>query len=134
MTAADERKTLDEHVHDALLGSARRILAGVPDTEDGRALRATLAEQMETITSRLTIEFQADTHRGRPDPRSLRAVVRLLALDGSGAAIVCAPLVRDLVDGEGQPVDARQTYRDLRDQAAPIADEDLRAWLDGQDG
>lgn len=109
------RRTLGEHIAEALVDSARRTLAGVSDTEEGRAFRDAVARRTLEAYDRLTVELTADRGRGgRIDPRSLRAVVPYVT--ERGAAIVCAPLVRDLVDDDGRPISAKEAYREMRYQ------------------
>lgn len=133
-TPTPTRRRLHEHIGDGILALCADLLAEFADDEHGRAVRERLARWAETAHESVTVELVADRQRrGRPDPRSLRAVVRYVARPGGpslggvpvdpvipvvGSVVLCRPLVRDLVDGDGLRIDARTTYAELIHQQA----------------
>ncbi|MDN5918671.1 MAG: hypothetical protein L0I76_26840 [Pseudonocardia sp.] len=102
------RRRLYEHIHDALLASARRLLAQNPDP----VVRDALADWMSTAHERILVGASVDRgRRGRVDTRSLR--IDCYIRTDSGPAPLCSVRARDLLDEHGDPVDARADARTL---------------------
>lgn len=109
--------TLTEHVLEALMASARRVLVDRPDAE----LREALAERLEAIVEgrdRRKLYGRLDVKRGRRgriDTRSLVVSVWLVDHGNEDAEPeqVCRVRVADLVDADGRPIDARADARTL---------------------
>jgi hypothetical protein len=131
-----EPRTLADHVGEALLASAHRVMTSEPfaSLPDKVAARAAAVQWADQALHRLVVEAVLDTGRkGRPDTRSLRMVVSYVDHTGR-SAVLCAPFVRDLVDAHGEPIDARASARDLLAQARPVTDEDLARLIDEERG
>ncbi|ODU03333.1 MAG: hypothetical protein ABS81_14615 [Pseudonocardia sp. SCN 72-86] len=131
-----ERRTLAEHVGEALLAAAYRVMTSEPFAAlpDKAAARAAAVQWADQAFRRLTVEVVADaTRSGRPDTRSGRAIVRYWDSTGR-SAVLCDPLLRHLVDANGEPVDARAVVRDLLAQAKRVTDEDLARLIDEERG
>nr|WP_042195680.1 hypothetical protein [Kibdelosporangium sp. MJ126-NF4]CEL22154.1 hypothetical protein [Kibdelosporangium sp. MJ126-NF4]CTQ92935.1 hypothetical protein [Kibdelosporangium sp. MJ126-NF4]CTQ95572.1 hypothetical protein [Kibdelosporangium sp. MJ126-NF4] len=101
------RRRLSDHVYAALNESVTRVLSAHPHR------RAELAQWLETVHERLIIRAVADrrTPGGRIDTRSLRMEVYVLTT--AGAAPLVSVRARDLLDADGNPVNARTTARHL---------------------
>jgi len=108
-------KQLSEHVHEALVASAARVLERHPDPDLREALAVWNALLVEgrhpTLT--LTVRLEADRRRGRVDTRSTLAVVTVVDAATGEDEELCRVRVRDLLDADGRPVDARVTAREL---------------------
>lgn len=123
------RRRLHEHIHDALLACARRLLDEHPGDE---ALREALAQWMETAHERVVVEAHVErTKRGRVDTRSLRLDVYLNT--DVGPAPLCQVRARDLLTADGQPVDAKADARTLLLQLGHGIPDDARALTEGGD-
>lgn len=119
-----DRKTIHELIAAALAAQLDRLTAAPPNTATDWRQRAELIEHYESgaVYDRLDVELRADRRpNGRVDGRSLLAVVWMRT--GYGALPLLAVRVRNLADGAGHPVDARQSTRDLLAQLEPIPDD-----------
>lgn len=124
------RRTLSEHIGQALYDQARRVIATLTDDARGRAVREELAEWYETAHERVTVELRAEkAARGRADRVDTRSTYAIVWLDtAAGPGELCRVRVRDLVDQHGQPIDARATTRDLLAQQQPAPDHVPTEW------
>jgi hypothetical protein len=99
---------LHEHISGALYAVAKRVIAQHPHPE----LREHIATWMETAHELVEIEAHvARGNSGRIDTRSLRLDCYLQT--SQGRAPLCSVRVRDLVDGDGERIDARSDARTL---------------------
>lgn len=109
------RKRLSEHILDALWESAARVLTDHPDLTD--MVKDRIASILEgRDTRKLYARLDADTRRGtRPDTRSLRVTVWIVdeRQPDVDPQLLVSVRVRDLVDRDGQPIDARTSAKEL---------------------
>ena len=110
-----EPRRLSEHVHDALVTGAARVLERHPDPDLREALaeRNTLLTEGRHPTLTLTVRLEVDRRRGRVDTRSTLAVVSVVDAASGGDEELCRVRVRELLDADGRPVDALVTAREL---------------------
>lgn len=103
-----ERRRLADHITDALTAMAARILERHPERADD------LADWLETAHERVIVRADVGRSRkGRIRHDSLRLHVFIDHGPPLGLAPLCTVRVRDLVDAEGLPIDAKATAREL---------------------
>lgn len=115
---------LHEHISSALYASAGRVVAQHPQLADQVATWIETAHEKVRVVA--NVERRA---RGRIDTRALRLDCYLDTADG--LAPLCTVRVRDLIDDDGQPIDARDTARTLLLQHGHGIPDDVRQLAEG---
>lgn len=108
MSTTTGRQTLAAHINDALAAMAGRILTHHPERAGD------LADWLEDAHKRVIVRADVGRgKRGRIRHDTLRLAVFIDHGPPLGLAPLCTVRVRDLVDQNGQPIDAKATAREL---------------------